>query len=62
LKINDIDDCLLSNYLQMFGFAPSPLSTYYKDGKKQTGLVLGFANTNVQQREELVEHIRQFVE
>lgn len=62
LKINDIDDCLLSNYLQMFGFAPSPLSTYYKDGKKQTGLVLGFANTNFQQREELVEHIRQFVE
>jgi GntR family transcriptional regulator / MocR family aminotransferase len=61
LEIGGIDDSLLSGYLQMFGFSPSPLSAYYKEESKKTGLVLGFANTSKQQREELVEHIRQFL-
>ena len=54
IKIPNCDDNALANALKAEGFGSSPLSVYYLDTPMMTGLVLGFANTNIQQREKLV--------
>jgi len=61
LKIADIDDHELRQYLLSHGFAASALSSYYQSKNKQTGLTLGFANTNSEQRQHITTLIAQFL-
>ena len=61
LKIIGIDEHHLCQFLLNYGYAPSALSEYYYNSDKQTGLVLGFANTNGEQREHIVELINQYL-
>ena len=61
LQIANIDDHHLKHYLQQQGFGCSTLSSYYLTRNKQTGLVLGFANSNALQREQLTQAIRDYL-
>ena len=62
LKITNIDDLALKQYLITQGFSPSALSDYYQGEEKETGLTLGFANTSIEQREQLVKLIAQYLQ
>ncbi len=61
LKIAGINDTDLQAYLLDHGFATSSLSEYFLLEEKDTGLVLGFANTNSEQRETITRLISEFV-
>jgi GntR family transcriptional regulator/MocR family aminotransferase len=61
LKIPLIDDVKLKKHLLKHNFASSALSSYYLSAEKETGLVLGFANTNSEQRITIVQVIKQFL-
>jgi len=61
LKIVDIDDYELRQYLLSHGFATSALSSYYQSKNKKTGLTLGFANTTSEQRQQITALIAQFL-
>ncbi len=57
LEIPDVNDVALCSRLQSHGFGGSPLSSYYLGNAEKTGLVLGFANSNEIQRQQLVSRI-----
>ena len=67
IEIPNCDDKQLSKALKTEGFGSSPLSAYYLNTPtnttmpNMTGLVLGFANTNAQQREQLVTTLARFI-
>ena len=62
VEIPHCDDKHLSIVLKEKGFGSSPLSSYYLDKSKMTGLVLGFANTSQQQRENLVAMLSNLID
>ncbi len=59
LDIENIDDVLLKQQLVEKGFGSSALSSYYIGVKPRTGLVLGFANTTMREREECIAYLQQ---
>lgn len=61
VEMPDVDDIALSGFLKTKGFGSSPLSSYYLEQSEKTGLVLGFANTNHEEREQLVETLRSWL-
>ena len=61
VKIPNIDDIALKQYILKHGFAVSPLSLYYLNPTVETGLTIGFANTTSEQRLEMVRLIKQFI-
>lgn len=58
LKDKGVDDRELNRQLEVKGFGSSPLSSYYHGHPDKTGLALGFANTNEQEREEGILTLR----
>lgn len=58
-SVNDIDVVDAMNKMQVYG---SALSTYYVGAPKHTGLVLGFANTDVSDMDEAIDKIRQAID
>jgi len=61
IKVPSCDDKALAKALKEEGFGSSPLSAYYLDSPSMTGLVLGFANTNAEQREKLVNTLNRLI-
>jgi len=61
INIPNCDDISLAKDLKKEGFGSSPLSAYYLDTPRMTGLVLGFANTNTQQREKLANILNRLI-
>ena len=61
IEIPNINDQLLKQDFENRGFGSSALSSYYNDKPTKTGLVLGFANTTTQQREEGVNALKQLL-
>ncbi len=61
IRIAGCDDVSLNKALEAKGFGGTPLSSYFHGNKKQTGLVLGFANTSEQQRIDYVEALKQLL-
>ncbi|TXR53291.1 PLP-dependent aminotransferase family protein [Reinekea thalattae] len=57
LDFNGRDDKSICRILNQEGFGGSALSAYYLDDAQKTGMVFGFANSNEQQREALVERL-----
>ncbi len=58
IEIPSINDVEVALSLKSHGFGSSPLSSYYVGKPLKTGLVLGFANTDVDNREKLVELLK----
>ncbi|WP_444919895.1 PLP-dependent aminotransferase family protein [Microbulbifer sp. CnH-101-G] len=52
------DDVDLSRKLARHNFGSTPLSFFYPDNPLDTGLVLGFANTSKQQREDCIDILK----
>ncbi|BBM02124.1 hypothetical protein GL2_21980 [Microbulbifer sp. GL-2] len=55
------NDLELSKQLAQHRFGSTPLSFFYPDKSLNHGLVLGFANTNKQQREDCIELLQSFL-
>lgn len=62
LENNVIDDVTVARALEQAGFGGSALSTYYADKPLRRGLVLGFANSTEQQREQGVIYLQGLLE
>ncbi|MFT7185256.1 MAG: GntR family transcriptional regulator/MocR family aminotransferase [Pseudohongiellaceae bacterium] len=61
IKIPNCDDKNLADALKKEGLGSSPLSAYYLNTPSMSGLVLGFANSNAQQREKLVSTLDRLI-
>ena len=61
ISIPNCDDKKLAIKLKEEGFGSSALSSYYLNTPSMTGLVLGFANSNSKQREQLVSTLDRLI-
>ncbi len=55
------DDIDLSRKLAKHNFGSTPLSFFYPDNPSNMGLVLGFANTSKQQREDCIDLLKDYL-